>query len=102
MAQRSRQQFWRRARRWTLGLLGLWLAVNLAVPWFARDLNRWQVFGFPAGYWLAAEGALLIYLLIIVAYVLVMDRLEAALLRGEAGAQTTGEAAAPATGTDAP
>ena len=62
-------RFWRNTRRLTGALLGLWLAVTLLVPWFARDLGAWQVFGFPLGYWLAAKGALLLYLAIIVAYV---------------------------------
>jgi putative solute:sodium symporter small subunit len=71
-------RFWRNTRRLTGALLGLWLAVTLLVPWFARDLGAWQVFGFPLGYWLAAKGALLLYLAIIVAYVIGMERLEAA------------------------
>ena len=73
-------------RRLTGGLLVVWLAVNLLVPWFARDLNAWQAFGFPLGFWLAAEGALLLYLAIIVAYVVAMDRLEVAYLNAEAAA----------------
>ena len=74
-----------------MGLLGVWLAVNLMVPWFARDLNALRLWGFPLGYWLAAEGALLVYLLIIVVYAVAMDRLEVALLH----AQTAADAAGP-------
>jgi len=80
------QRFWRRTKRLTGALLGLWLAVNLLLPWFARDLGAWQVFGFPLGYWLAAEGALLVYLAIIVVYVVAMDRLEAVYLDSLQGA----------------
>ena len=76
----ARSKFWQQTRRLTLGLLGVWLAVNLLVPWFARDLNALQVWGFPLGYWVAAKGALLVYLLIIVVYVVAMDRLEARFL----------------------
>ncbi len=75
--------------RLTVGLLLTWLTINLMVPWFARDLGGAHGFGFPLGYWLAAEGMLLLYLLIIVIYVVVMDRLEAqwlAACRAEAGA----------------
>ena len=61
----------------------LWLAVNLTVPWFARELNAWQLFGFPLGYWLAAEGTLFVYLAIIVGYALAMDRFEASCLAAE-------------------
>ena len=85
MSSAARQHFWQRTLRLTLGLLGCWLAVNLLVPWFARDLQGWRGFGFPIGYWLAAQGALLAYLLIIVVYVVVMDRLEDRYLAGDEG-----------------
>ncbi len=102
MVEHLRQRFWKHTRRWTGGLLGVWLAVNLALPWFARDLDRWQIFGFPLGYWFAAEGALLVYLLIIVIYVVVMDRMEAALERDEddAASAAGGTAGAGATRAD--
>ena len=38
----SGHRFWLQTRRLTGALLGVWLAVNLLVPWFARDLNAWQ------------------------------------------------------------
>jgi putative solute:sodium symporter small subunit len=80
MTKTARHVFWARTQSLTGGLLVVWLGVNLLVPWFARDLNTLQAFGFPLGYWLAAEGCLLVYLLIIVAYVVAMDRLEACYL----------------------
>jgi putative solute:sodium symporter small subunit len=76
MSQDSRRRFWSQTLRLTFALLGLWLLINFAVPWFARSLNQVRGFGFSAGYWLAAEGALLMYLAIIVIYVWRMDVLE--------------------------
>jgi putative solute:sodium symporter small subunit len=76
MSQDPGSRFWSQTRRLTFALLGLWLLVNVAVPWFARSLHQVRGFGFSAGYWLAAEGALLIYLAIIVVYVWRMDVLE--------------------------
>ena len=81
MTSHARSTFWARTRVLTAVLLLLWLLINLLVPWFARELNAVQAFGFPAGYWLAAEGALLAYLLIIAVYVWRMDRLEARCLQ---------------------
>lgn len=81
MSDPARLTFWRRTLKLTLGLLLVWLTVSLAVAWFARDLDGLRGFGFPASFWLAAEGALLLYLLIIVVYVVAMDRLEARLLK---------------------
>ena len=81
MNERARYLFWQQARRWTLALLAVWLVVNLGVPWFARELDRYSLMGFPLGYWLAGQGALFIYLALIAVYAAVMDRLEAALQR---------------------
>lgn len=80
----TRSSFWRATQRLTLGLLALWLLVTLSAAWFARDLHGLRVFGFPLGYWFAAEGALLLYLAIIVVYAVAMDRLEARLMDAEA------------------
>jgi putative solute:sodium symporter small subunit len=87
MPDQAKRLFWGRVKRLTLGLLAAWLLVNLAVPWFARALNDFSLFGFPLGYWLAAEGVMLLYLGIVVVYVFAMDRLEAAYL-AHAAAET--------------
>lgn len=81
MSDDARRVFWSRTQRLTLALLMAWLVVSVGVPWFARDLDRVRVFGFPLGYWFAAEGALLLFLLIIVIYVVAMERLEARYLQ---------------------
>lgn len=99
MEMPARHRFWLRTRRLTLALLLIWLSINLALPWFARELDAFSVFGFPLGYWLSAEGALLLYLLIIVAYVFAMDRLEAGLVAEEA--QDAGSRAMAPHATDA-
>jgi putative solute:sodium symporter small subunit len=92
MSIAARRVFWSRTKTLTLVLLAAWLMVNLAVPWFARDLIGLRAFGFPLSYWLAAEGALLIYLLLIVIYVVAMDRLEAAYLQQTQAAAVAGNA----------
>lgn len=70
------RSFWRRARTLTGVLLAVWLLINLLVPWFARDLSSIGIGGFRVGYWLAAQGALFLYLAIIGVYVLVIERME--------------------------
>ncbi|RZS58620.1 putative solute:sodium symporter small subunit [Sphaerotilus mobilis] len=76
-ARANQRRYWRGVVRWTwLGLAG-WLLVTCAVSWFAGTFNRWTVAGTPAGFWLAAQGAIVAYLLIIVLHGWVMDRLEA-------------------------
>ena len=71
-----RAQYWRRVLRLTGALLCVWGLVTLAAPWFARDLPELSVGDFPLSFWVASQGALLLYIFIIVVYALVMDRLD--------------------------
>ena len=61
----DRQDYWQRTRRLTFALLGFWLCVTFGSTWFARDINQIVILGFPLGFYMAAQGALVIFLLII-------------------------------------
>jgi putative solute:sodium symporter small subunit len=64
----ARAVHWARARRLIALLLALWLATSFGTVFFARDLAHMSVFGWPLSFYLAAQGASLIYLAIIGAY----------------------------------
>lgn len=63
-----RAAHWARTRRLTTLLLALWLATGFGTVFFARDLAHLSVFGWPLSFYLAAQGASLIYLAIIGVY----------------------------------
>jgi putative solute:sodium symporter small subunit len=83
----ARARHWRRARRVTVLLLALWLATGFGTVFFARDLAHLTVFGWPLSFYMAAQGASLVYLAIIGGYALAMRRLD------RAARQTGGESA---------
>lgn len=58
------------------GLLLVWALVSFVAMYFARDLEAVIVGGWPLGYWIAAQGAVLIFLAIVVAYCWAMNRFE--------------------------
>jgi putative solute:sodium symporter small subunit len=64
----ARAMHWQRTRRLSLVLLGLWLATGFGTVFFARDLAHLSVFGWQLSFYLAAQGASLIYLVIIGVY----------------------------------
>lgn len=76
MTQSPMGGFWPATKRLTASLLAIWLIVNLFGAWFARDIDRWLGQRLGVGLWVVAQGALLLYLVIIVIYVTAMDRLE--------------------------
>lgn len=58
------------------GLLLLWVLVSFGTTYFARDLQALVWSGWPLGYWIAAQGAVLVFIGIVVAYGWAMNRFE--------------------------
>lgn len=69
------RQYWQRTRRLTAGLLMIWAVVGFGMTYFARQLN-FSFFGWPFGFWVAAQGALLVFAAIVAFYAYAMRRLD--------------------------
>lgn len=67
---------WRHTRRLTLWLLLIWFAITFGVVFFARQLATLEVFGWPVSFYMAAQGAVLAYVLIVAFYAWRMRRLD--------------------------
>lgn len=68
--------YWRATLRLTFVLLVLWAAVSFLPGWFAAELNSVDFLGWPLGFYMAAQGALLVFLAIVWLYAYRMDRLD--------------------------
>jgi putative solute:sodium symporter small subunit len=68
---------WRKTRRLTFLLIVFWMLVTFGLTWFARSINEIVILGFPLGFYMAAQGALVLYLLIIWWYNRQMRKLDA-------------------------
>ena len=69
-------RYWQRNLRVIAVLLAVWLVVTLGIGWGAGAL-RFDFFGWPFGFWAAAQGALVVYVVIVAVYARVMNRLDA-------------------------
>ncbi len=69
-------KYWRKNRRITMLLLGIWFVVTFVVTFYARELSGMTLFGFPFSFYMGAQGALIIYALIIGFYAWYMNRLD--------------------------
>ena len=58
-----------------LGLLLVWALVSFGASYFAREL-QFGVAGWSFSYWLASQGAVLIFIAIVWIYCLAMNRFE--------------------------
>jgi putative solute:sodium symporter small subunit len=69
-------EYWRRNLVITAILLGVWFVATFVVAWYARELNQITFIGFPLGFYMAAQGSLIIYVLIIWVYAKYMQKLD--------------------------
>ena len=70
------RQYWRKNLRLTGTLLAIWFVVTFVAGWFARDLQSIVIFGFPLPFYMGAQGALLIYVMLVGYYAYCMGKLD--------------------------
>jgi putative solute:sodium symporter small subunit len=69
--------YWIKTRRLTGLLLLIWISITFMLSWYADWLNQWQILGFPLGFYMAAQGSLFAFLLLIWFYNRRMRQLDA-------------------------
>jgi putative solute:sodium symporter small subunit len=69
-------QYWHKNLVITAILLSIWFVATFVEAWFARELNTMTFLGFPLGFYMSAQGSLIIYVAIIGIYALLMRKLD--------------------------
>ena len=70
------KEYWRKNLTITAILLFIWFVVTFVEAWFARELNQFTFLGFPFGFYMSAQGSLIIYVVLIGVYAWYMNRLD--------------------------
>ncbi len=70
------KEYWRRNMKMTAILLAIWFVVTYVVGFYARELNELVIFGFPFGFYMGAQGSLIIYVIMIFYYAIRMNKLD--------------------------
>ena len=75
MAQVSRpQEYWKYNVRLTIFTLVVWFVVTYVAIFFAPQLNNIVIFGFPMGYYMGAQGSLIVFVWLIFNYAFKMNK----------------------------
>ena len=69
-------EYWHKNLVITGILLSVWFVVTFVEAWFARELNTMTFLGFPLGFYMSAQGSLIIYVALIGIYALLMRKLD--------------------------
>ena len=56
---------WERTRALMLTVLAIWFFFGFVIHFFVRQLNEIQFLGFPLGFYMAAQGSLIVFVILI-------------------------------------
>jgi putative solute:sodium symporter small subunit len=67
---------WRRTRSLMWVTLAIWFVFSFLVHWFADALNGASFLGFPLGFYMAAQGSLVVFVVLIFWFARAQDRID--------------------------
>lgn len=66
LTKEQMQQYWGRTSSLMWLILALWFFFSFVIHYFARELNGIRILGFPLGFYMAAQGSLIAFVLMCV------------------------------------
>ena len=72
----KQEEYWHKNLVITAILLAIWFVVTFVGGWYSRELNSMSILGFPLGFYNAAQGSLIIYVILIWFYQHYMNNLD--------------------------
>ena len=60
-----REEHWQRTQKLMIITLTIWFIFSFLVHWFAGSLNALSFLGFPLGFYMAAQGSEIIFVILI-------------------------------------
>ena len=70
------QAYWRRTSTLMYTILALWFVFSFVIHFFAPQLNGIRIFGFPLGFYMAAQGSLIAFVLMCVWNAKAQDKID--------------------------
>ena len=65
MAMPDREGYWNKTRGLMLTMLALWFVFGFLVHMFVEPLNTIVILGFPLGFYMAAQGSLIAFVVML-------------------------------------
>ena len=72
----DKERHWERTRSLMIVHLVIWFIFAFVVHWFANTLNQFSVLGFPLGFYMAAQGSLIVFVVQLFVFVRQQDRID--------------------------
>lgn len=77
MSDNSAQSYWKSNIRIVLSLLAVWFFISFGCGILLVDvLDNFRIGGFKLGFWIAQQGAIFVFVILIFVYIYLMDKLD--------------------------
>lgn len=77
MEKQEKLDYWRKNVRLIRWLLVVWFAVSLGAGiLFVKPLNNFSIGNLPFGFWMAQQGSIFIFVIMIYVYAKMMDKID--------------------------
>ena len=68
------RQYWSYNIKLTTITMIIWFVVTYVAIFFAPELDKIVIFGFPMGYYMGAQGSLIVFVILIFVYAIKMNK----------------------------
>jgi len=72
----QRVAHWQRTRNLMFIHLAIWFVFSFVVHWFAPELNKMAFLHFPVGFYMAAQGSLVVFVIQLFVFSKQQDRID--------------------------
>ena len=78
MPEKNAHSYWKGNLKIVLSLLGVWFFISFVCGILLVDLlDSIRIGGFKLGFWIAQQGAIFVFVILVFAYIRLMDKLDA-------------------------
>lgn len=76
MESENTERHWSATKMLMFFMLFLWIVFGFGVHFFVKDLNTIQFLGFPLGFYMAAQGSLIVFVVILFWFAYAQDGID--------------------------
>ena len=72
----QKEVHWQRTKALMIVHLAIWFVFSFVVHWFAADLNKVSFMHFPLGFYMAAQGSLIVFVVQLFVFSAQQDKID--------------------------
>ena len=77
MNKKTAKEYWRQNIKYLVILLTIWFTVSFGfVILLIDELNQFKIGGFKLGFWFAQQGSIYVFVILILTYIILMNKLD--------------------------